>query len=115
MGVRLVVDKVDSRGLATTVRSFLLYAIMHSDLIFFHIGPYEKKFYGTSCRRIRTRRECEEAARQLGFPDTSADQMNSNNYPEYCFTRYDKLFFNSGSDINPNYECHPNEICFCRQ
>ena len=40
---------------------------------------------GDSCARIPTKEECEETARTLGLPDTTADRISNLRYPPFCF------------------------------
>ena len=72
---------------------------------------------GTSCERIKTRAECEEAATQKGLFSTVAVTRihNKNNNPPYCFFLPGSgLFFNDKA--NSGKKCgEGNRVCVCKK
>ena len=56
--------------------------------------------------------ECEEAARQLGLPDTGASEERVSNYPPFCYLHRGKsLWFNNlGTSATT---CDSDDICIC--
>ena len=74
---------------------------------------YTRVNSGSSCVRVTTKAECEEAARQLGHSDTSASEETVSNYPPYCYIHGGNgLWFNNqGSSTT---ECSSNNDCICK-
>jgi len=77
---------------------------------------YKAVYSGRACERITSRRECEAAARQLGFKDVTAtiDTRWTKSEPPYCFySRSSKaLKFNNVFD-SPG-ECSISYGCLCK-
>ena len=79
-----------------------------------YTGGYTRVTSGSTCTRITSKADCEEAARQLGFSDTSANEENESSWPPYCYgyggsTIYFNLNANAVSDCDSD-----NRICFCK-
>ena len=68
---------------------------------------------GSTCERVTTKAECEEAARQLGLSDTTATGEREPDYPPYCyFLDGEDLWFNrNGNSESP---CLSDEVCICK-
>ena len=71
---------------------------------------------------ITTKEECEETARTLGLPDTTADRISNLRYPPFCFyqkfTKYGpedwrrgRLKFNTAAASK--WACHRLRQCLC--
>ena len=75
---------------------------------------YTKVISGSSCGRVRTKSDCEEAARQLGLSDTSATEEDVENWPPYCyFYNGNSLYFNKRS--NGARDCDSQHaVCICK-
>ena len=77
-------------------------------------AAFKRVTTGSSCQPIYTLEACEEAARQLGFQDTSAedDRQNGVSYdPPYCYYESGRLKFNHyGSNRG---SCNSNDVCLC--
>ena len=75
---------------------------------------------GTSCQRIETKAECEQAARQLGLSDTTANEGSWVGNAPYCgrtsdtaYTRPGSLRFNKKFDSKA--KCSGGYECLCKQ
>ena len=72
---------------------------------------------GSTCTRVTSKEECEDAARQLGLADTEAGEETVSDWPPYCYF-YDhgnrqELYFNK--DGNAISECNSDgKICICK-
>ena len=69
---------------------------------------------GSTCERVTSKAECEEAARQLSLMDTSAYELSDSNYPAYCYYKPsdEELYFNSNTD---NTNCTSERNCLCKR
>jgi len=76
-------------------------------------GGYKTVKSGTSCGRIRTKAECEKAARALGSPDTTASTESTSSWPAGCYTyKGTRLYFNTR--LSSTAACNSNtKVCFC--
>ena len=66
-----------------------------------------------TCTRVWTLADCEEAAQQLGLPDSSVEddgQVGKDYDPPYCYFEDDKLKFNNGTNTGP---CTTSDKCLC--
>ena len=60
---------------------------------------YHKVTSGSNCKRVTSKAECEEAARQLGLSDTEAHvEAPTPDYPKYCYYHGGSLYFNDNAD-----------------
>ena len=71
---------------------------------------------GSTCERVTTKAECEEAARQLGLSNTTAEEETVDDYPPYCYFTGGEwevwLWFNkNGSSTS---QCSSDEVCICK-
>ena len=83
-------------------------------LSIFNLGGYIRVTSGSTCERVTSKTECEEAARQLGLSDTVASEETKSNWPPYCYLNINALYFN----INGNTTSHCNSnsrICICKE
>ena len=62
---------------------------------------------------MTSKSDCEEAARQLGFSDTSATEEDVGNWPPYCYLHNGRtLYFNKRS--NGARDCDSQTaVCIC--
>ena len=66
------------------------------------------------CHRVTTMSECEEAARQTGLSDVTAEHDGQNgvyNDPPYCYLKGGSLMFNSGGTNTG--ACSSSDKCLC--
>jgi len=77
-------------------------------------GAYIIVLSGSTCERVTSKEECQEAARQLGLSDTTANEEAEYNYPPYCYF-YDgfSLYFNK--QLNSETVCSPDNACICKK
>ena len=74
---------------------------------------YTMVWSGSTCERVTSKAECEEAASQLGLSDTTASVETTGGYPPYCYLFYgDDLYFNN--DGNSRTECSSRDPCICK-
>ena len=80
---------------------------------------YTKVTSGSTCVRVKSKEDCEEAARQLGHSDSEAIEENISNWPPYCYfydgNQYEKgIYFNkNGSAVS---ECnYDTKVCICKR
>ena len=68
-------------------------------------GGYETVDSGSTCERVKTKAECEEAAKQLCFQDSTIEEESDSNYLPYCYySKFDgSLFLNYNG--NSALEC----------
>ena len=73
---------------------------------------------GSTCRRITSKAECEDAAKQLEFSGTEASQVDTPIYPPYCYSISGvSLRFNkNGNSLQrcKNAKMLYNIICICK-
>ena len=76
---------------------------------------YTKVTNGSSCERLISKEECEDAARQLGLSDTKASVENTAGWPPSCyFHSGHSLYFNQNSYATS--ECNSNSrVCICKK
>ena len=81
--------------------------------MFSDAGVYINVTSGSTCERITSKAECEEAATQLGFADNQASEENTS-WPPFCYF-YDgqSLWFNKNENSTSNCNSH-NRICICK-
>ena len=69
---------------------------------------------GSTCERVTEYDECEEAASQLGFSETTIFEESTSNYPPYCY-----LYFEDSPSFNDNGNseavCSPDNACICKK
>ena len=81
---------------------------------------YTRVKSGTTCERVTSKAECEQAARQLGLSVTVAKVVTESDWPPNCyFYNGDShgngktLYFNN--DHNAASECNPgSRVCICQ-
>lgn len=75
---------------------------------------FKKLTIGSSCQHIYTMEACEEAAKQLGLDDVSAEddwQYGIDHDPPYCYYEDDTLKFNHyGRNTG---QCTSSDQCIC--
>jgi len=77
-------------------------------------GEYIIVTSGSTCERVTSKEECEEAARQLGLSDTTAAEETSYSYPPYCyFYNGSSLYFNN--QLNSDTVCSSYDPCICKK
>ena len=76
------------------------------------------EYGGSTCERIKSEAECNEAARQLGLqvdgltPD--AMEETSSDFPPYCyFHNAEALQFNKNG--NSASQCDYDNVCICKK
>ena len=75
---------------------------------------YKKVTSGSDCKRIMSKEECEEAARQLELTDEEADEWTTPDWPPYCFFKNGKrLVFNN--NVGSAAQCIHDAVCICKQ
>lgn len=75
---------------------------------------YIKVTSGSSCIRVTSKAECEEAARQLGLSDTLATEEEKSNWPPHCYFNKEKsLYYNKRSDSARDCNSH-TRTCICK-
>ena len=85
----------------------------HSLNLYRQLVGYVKVTSGSTCERITSKTECEEAARQLGESDTEASEETSTGYPPYCYLyQASSLYMNN--DGNSATECSSSNVCICK-
>ena len=69
---------------------------------------------GSTCQRVTSKAECEEAARQLGLIDTGASELSNSEFPAYCYYKpaEEHLYFNTNTD---NTLCTSERNCLCKR
>ena len=80
-----------------------------------NLMEYTRVTSGSTCERVTTKTECEEAARQLGLSDTTAREETASSYPPYCyFYKGKSLWFNNDSNADP--QCNSDsKVCICQE
>ena len=70
---------------------------------------------GSTCKRVTSKADCEEAARQLGLSDTEASEETVATWPPYCyFYNGQSLYFNNNA--NATSQCNPDSrVCICEK
>ena len=67
----------------------------------------------STCVRVTSKAECEEAAHQLGLSDTTATGERESDWPPYCYLDWeDDLWFNRNG--NSEAPCLSDEVCICK-
>ena len=70
---------------------------------------------GRSCARIRTKQECEEAARTLGLPVTTATAVPfGHRYPPFCYYKPASKGLKFNAVAGSSKPCHSSRQCLCR-
>jgi len=70
---------------------------------------------GSTCERITSMAECEEAARMHGLSDTSATENSYSSGPPYCYYKPGTVRLYYNSDINNNNSpCTCERNCLCK-
>ena len=88
-------------------------------LIHLTTGRYVRVMNGTNCERVTSKKECEEAARQLRLSDTEAwNETMTHSWPPYCyFSQHGGqhvLYFNEYG--NSAAHCKETEKeCICKE
>ena len=81
--------------------------------MFTDAGVYINVTSGSTCERITSKAECEEAATQLGFADNRASEENTE-WPPFCyFYNGQSLWFNKNENSTSHCNSH-NKICICK-
>ena len=90
-------------------------ALHHSSNLYRQPVGYKKVTSGTTCERITSKTECEEAARQLGEQDDddAASEETSSGYPPYCYLFNTATLYMNNAGSSP-VECSSNNICICK-
>ena len=82
--------------------------------IYSNVGGYIRVTSGSTCERVTSKAECEEAARQLGLSDTVALEESKSNWPPYCYVNINALYFNINGTATSH--CNSNSrICICKE
>ena len=70
---------------------------------------------GSTCKRVTSKADCEEAARQLGISDTEASEETVADYPPYCYFYMGRsLYFNNNG--NATSQCNSeSRACICQK
>ena len=86
-----------------------------NELINFNTGGYIRVTIGSTCQRITSREECEEAAAQLGLSDTEASEEYVSDWPPYCYIyEGDSLYYNTNG--NATSQCNTiKRVCICKE
>ena len=92
----------------------VLLTTLHFELTGASNHKYTMVTSGSTCERVTSKAECEEAARQLGLSDTTADddgQDGVNYDPPFCYFESGSLKFNSlATNTGP---CTTSDQCIC--
>ena len=90
-------------------------------LIHWNTGRYVRVMNGTNCERVTSKKECEEAARQLRLSDTEAlrhNETKTHSWPPYCyFSQHGGqhvLYFNEYGDSAAHCKYTVQE-CICKE
>ena len=91
----------------------VLLTTLHFELTGASNHNYTMVTSGSTCERVTSKAECEEAARQLGLSDTTATKENEHDNPPYCYFLFgEDLCFNRNG--NPGSPCSSEEACICK-
>ena len=80
----------------------------------FYVDGYIKVTSGSTCDRITSKAECQEAARKLGLANTVAFEMTNSHWPPYCFfNKGQSLWYNNNA--NAASKCNKKKVCICKE
>lgn len=75
---------------------------------------YTNVTMGSSCERITTKEDCEDAARELRLSDTTAWEETNAKWPPGCYVNVKYLYFNKNSSATT--KCNSlNMVCICKK
>ena len=78
-----------------------------------YILDYTSVTSGSTCKRITSKAECEEASSHLDLSDNVASKETVSDYPPYCyFYRGQELWFNDHGDSDAS--CTSENVCICK-
>ena len=76
-------------------------------------GGYTRVASGQACKRVTSKAECEDAARQLVLTDNVAEGETESNYPPACYFNGGNLWFNT--DDSSTAQCSSDNVCICKK
>ena len=68
---------------------------------------------GSTCERVTSKAECEDAASKLGLSDTTAWEETESGYPPYCYF-YDGAYLYFNKNGNSGTQCSSHGACICK-
>ena len=81
-----------------------------------YILDYNSVTSGSTCKRITSKVECEEASRHLDLSDNVASGETESDYPPYCYfyrgNGVVELWFNDNG--NSESSCTSEYVCICK-
>ena len=84
-----------------------------SSICICHKKLWDRVTKGSTCERITSKAECEEASRHLDLSDNVASEETVSDYPPYCyFYREQELWFNDHGDSDAS--CTSENVCICK-